>query len=44
MNLTIYLVFSAALGPVVYSACNRNGYQKQKNYFSGEKNAAGEQG
>jgi hypothetical protein len=33
---TIYLILPAALGPVVYSASNRNEYQKQKNYVSGE--------
>jgi hypothetical protein len=27
----IYIILSAALGPVVYSASNRNEYQKQKN-------------
>jgi hypothetical protein len=28
---SIYLVFPAALDPGVYSASNRNEYQKQKN-------------
>jgi hypothetical protein len=32
----IYLIFPAALGPGVYSAFNRNEYQKQKNNVSGE--------
>jgi hypothetical protein len=32
----IYLFLLAALGPGVYSASNRNEYQKQKNYVSGE--------
>jgi hypothetical protein len=32
---SIYLILSAALGPGVYSASNRNEYQKQKN-ISGE--------
>jgi hypothetical protein len=27
----IYLILQAALGPGVYSACNRNEYQKHKN-------------
>jgi hypothetical protein len=31
-----YLIFLAALGPEVYSASNRNEYQKQKNNVSGE--------
>jgi hypothetical protein len=30
------LIFAAALGPEVYSACNRNEYQKQKKKVSGE--------
>jgi hypothetical protein len=33
--LTIYLILSAALGPEVHLASNRNEYQKQKN-ASGE--------
>jgi hypothetical protein len=33
---SIYLIFSAALRPGVYTASNRNEYQKQKNNFSGE--------
>jgi hypothetical protein len=32
----IYLILPAALGPGVYSASNRNEYQKQKNKVSGE--------
>jgi hypothetical protein len=31
----IFLVLPAALGPWVYSASNRNEYQKQKNTVSG---------
>jgi hypothetical protein len=31
-----YLIFPAALGPGVYSASNRNEYQKQKNNICGE--------
>jgi hypothetical protein len=32
-----YLILPASLGPGVYSASNRNEYQKQKNYnVSGE--------
>jgi hypothetical protein len=41
MDFLIYLIFPAALGPVVYSASNRNEYQKQKNNVSGEYRAAG---
>jgi hypothetical protein len=33
---SIYIIFPAALGPGVYSAPNRNEYQKMKNYVSGE--------
>jgi hypothetical protein len=33
---SIYLILPAALGPGVYSASNRNEYQKQKNSVSGE--------
>jgi hypothetical protein len=32
----IYLIFPAALGSGVYSASNRNKYQKYKNNVSGE--------
>jgi hypothetical protein len=33
---SIYLLLPAALGHGVYSASNRNEYQKQKNNISGE--------
>jgi hypothetical protein len=33
---SIYLILSATLGPGVYSASNRNKYQKQTNNVSGE--------
>jgi hypothetical protein len=33
---SIYLILPAALGPEVYSASNRNEYQKLKNNISGE--------
>jgi hypothetical protein len=33
---SIYLIFPATLGPGVYSASNRNEYQKQKSNVSGE--------
>jgi hypothetical protein len=33
---SIYLILPAALDPEVYSASNRNEYQKQKNNISGE--------
>jgi hypothetical protein len=36
MILSIYLILPAALVPGVYSASNRNEYQKQKNDVSGE--------
>jgi hypothetical protein len=39
----IYLTIPAALGPGVYSASNRNEYQKQKN-VSGKQNEAGAYG
>jgi hypothetical protein len=38
--LSIYLILPTALGPGVYSASNRNEYQKQKN-VSREYSAAG---
>jgi hypothetical protein len=38
------LILPAALGPGVYSAANRNVYQKQKNDVPGEQSAAGAQG
>jgi hypothetical protein len=34
--LLIYLILPAGLGPGVYSASNRNEYQKHKNNVSGE--------
>jgi hypothetical protein len=34
---SIYLILPAALGPGVYSASNKNEYQKQKNNVSGSK-------
>jgi hypothetical protein len=36
MNFTIYLILPAAQGPGVYSASNREEYQKQKNNVSEE--------
>jgi hypothetical protein len=33
---TIYLILSATLSPGVYSASNRNEYQKQEDSVSGE--------
>jgi hypothetical protein len=33
---SIYLILPAALGPGLYSAYNRNEYQKQRNNVSGE--------
>jgi hypothetical protein len=33
---SMYLILPAALGPGVYSACNRNMYKGQKNNVSGE--------
>jgi hypothetical protein len=33
---SIYLILPAALGTAIYSAYNRNEYQKQKNNVSGE--------
>jgi hypothetical protein len=36
LNFSIYLIYSAALGPEAYSASNRNEYQKQTNNISGE--------
>jgi hypothetical protein len=41
MNFSMYLIFPAALGLGVYSASNRNEYQKQTNNVSGEKRVAG---
>jgi hypothetical protein len=34
--LSLYLILAAALGPGVYSASNRNEYQKQKYNVSEE--------
>jgi hypothetical protein len=39
---SIYLILPAALGPTVYSASNRNEYQKQKNKVSVEYSEAGD--
>jgi hypothetical protein len=36
MYFSIYLILPAAIGPGVYSASNKNEYQKQKNNVSGE--------
>jgi hypothetical protein len=36
-SFSIYLILPAALGPGVYSASNRNEYQKQKNMFLGSR-------
>jgi hypothetical protein len=42
MNLfLIYLVLPDALGPVVYSASNKNEYKKQKDNVSEEWSSAG---
>jgi hypothetical protein len=35
-SFSIYLILQTALDPGVYSASNRNEYQKQKNNVSGE--------
>jgi hypothetical protein len=37
---SIHLILPAALGPGVYSAINRNEYQKQENNVSEEQSAA----
>jgi hypothetical protein len=37
----MYLILPAVLGLGVYSASDRNEYQKQKNNISGEQRAAG---
>jgi hypothetical protein len=34
---SIYLILPAALGRGIYSASNRNDYQKQKNVFLGSR-------
>jgi hypothetical protein len=44
LNFSTYLIFPAAVGLGVYSACNRNEYQKQKNNVSWEQRAAGAKG
>jgi hypothetical protein len=36
IQFSIYIIFPAALGPKVHLASNRNQYQKQENYVSGE--------
>jgi hypothetical protein len=41
MNFSTYLIYAAALGLGVYSASNRNEYQKQENNVSGEQSATG---
>jgi hypothetical protein len=41
---SICLIIPAALNPEVYSACNRNEYQEQKNSVSGEQSLVGVQG
>jgi hypothetical protein len=41
LDFSIYLILSATLGPEVYSASNRNEYQKDTNKVSGELSAAG---
>jgi hypothetical protein len=33
---SVYIILPSALGPGVYSASNRNEYQKQKNNISGK--------
>jgi hypothetical protein len=38
---SIYIILPAALGPGVYSASDRNEYQKEKHNVSGEKSEAG---
>jgi hypothetical protein len=35
-DFLMYLILPDSLGPGVYSATNRNEYQKQKNNVSGE--------
>jgi hypothetical protein len=41
MLFLIYVILPATPGPGVYSATNRNEYQKQKNNVSGEWSMAG---
>jgi hypothetical protein len=36
MNFSNYLILLTTLGPGLYSAPNRNEYEKQKNNVSGE--------
>jgi hypothetical protein len=36
LKVSIYLILPPELGPGVYSAFNKNDYQKQKNNVSGE--------
>jgi hypothetical protein len=36
VDFSIYHILPAALGPVIYSASNRNEYQKQRNNVSGD--------
>jgi hypothetical protein len=36
-SLSIHLILSAALGPGLHSACNRNEYQKHNTYFTGSR-------
>jgi hypothetical protein len=40
MNFFDFPILPASQGPEVYSASNRNEYQKQKNNFFGEYSAA----
>jgi hypothetical protein len=40
-EFSVYLILLVALGPGVYSASNRNEYQKQEINVSGEESAAG---
>jgi hypothetical protein len=42
--LSVYLILPTALGPRVYSASNKNEYQKQENNISGDQSAAGAYG
>jgi hypothetical protein len=39
-TFSVYLILPAAAGPGVYSASNKNEYQKQENNVSGEQGAA----
>jgi hypothetical protein len=40
-KFSIYLILPAALDPGIFSASNKNEYQKQKNIVSRELSAAG---